>query len=111
MAADRKVQLRREVDGADQRFLDARLNADGDLVIEGQDLGPRTAPVSSDGEYEWTRIIRAGDLPTLLQVLGSPTDADVLDVLQERWTGRASYELERLIRESDVPSELSTWAG
>jgi len=49
----RRISLRRERDVDDQRFLDAWVDASGALHIEGQDLGPSTAPVSDDGEYEW----------------------------------------------------------
>jgi hypothetical protein len=110
-AGSRRVTLRAEVDGSDRRNLWAFLDPDGSLVIEGQDLGPATAIVSADGEYEWTRTIRAGHLPRLLELLDAPADADVLDELERRWTGVASYELERRIREGDLPNELGTWSG
>ena len=111
MPEHRRIELRREINGADQRFLDASLNWSGDLIIEGHDLGPSTTPVSSDGEYEWIRTIRAGDIPALMSLLGASPDADVLDVLRDQWSGTASYELERLIRHGNVPSELSVWTG
>jgi hypothetical protein len=59
----RTVLLRAEQDGRNQRFLRASLNAEGALVIEGQDLGPKTALVSSDGEYEWSRTILREHIP------------------------------------------------
>jgi hypothetical protein len=104
----RKVTLR---DGADHRYLSASLEPDGALVIEGQDFGSKTASVSSDGEYEWTRTILREHIPQLLALLDAPTDANILDVLEQHWTGRASDELERRIRESDVPSKMWTWGG
>ncbi len=36
--------------------LTASLNGAGDLVLEGQDLGPSTSVVSPDGEYEWITL-------------------------------------------------------
>lgn len=107
----RKVQLRNEVHGNDRRYLDASITENGNLLIEGQDLGPSTSPVSSDGEYEWRHTISAEHLPALLQLLDSPRDAEVLDVLANHWTGTASYELETRIRESNIPSDVSSWSG
>ena len=48
----RVVTLRDEVDGPDSRHLWAHIDQEGNLHIDGQDLGPKTAIVSSDGEYE-----------------------------------------------------------
>jgi hypothetical protein len=105
------VVLRRERDGSDRRNLWAYLDEAGDLHIDGQDLGPSTKPVSSDGEYEWFRTIRAPDLPRLLEVLGCPVGEDVLSFLAKRYSGSGSYELESSLREGDVPSELHVRGG
>jgi hypothetical protein len=59
----RQVVLRDERSGRDSRHLAAYLNA-GDPVLEGQDLGPGTAPVSSDGEYEWVQTSGRRTCPT-----------------------------------------------
>ena len=107
----KKVALRAEVEGRDSRNLWAYLDDAGALVFEGQDLGPGTAPVSSDGEYEWTTTIRADHLPRLLELLGAPPGADILLVLQQDWSGPKAAELERLIRESELPVERWTWSG
>jgi hypothetical protein len=61
-----------------------------DLHIDGQDLGPGTAPVSSDGEYEWFKTIRAGDVPKVVMLLGGDADDDVLNLLEARYTGEGS---------------------
>lgn len=107
----RVAKLRSEIRGPDTRSLWARLNEHGDLLIEGQDLGPGTAPVSTDGEYEWVLIFRSKDVPQLRTLLEMPDDADLLTALEQSWSGDRSYELERRIRESDVPHETSTWKG
>jgi len=83
----------------------------GALHIDGQDLGPGTAPVSDDGEYEWFETIAAGDVPRLVELLGGAPGADVLDVLEQDWTGRRSYDLERILRESDIPVKRVIWSG
>ncbi len=105
------MSLRAERTGPDTRYLDAKLNEDGDLRIIGQDLGPATWPVSSDGEYEWEKVVPAEHLPALLRALDAPDDADILEELATRWTGAASYDLERRIRDSDIPVKLWTYGG
>jgi hypothetical protein len=62
--------------------------------------------VSDDGEYEWFRTVSREDVPKLLSLLGEPADADLLEVLKQRWAGAKSYELEKLLRESGIKAEL-----
>lgn len=107
----RKVTLREERNGRDFRWLGAYVDGAGNLHIDGQDLGPGTAPESDDGEYEWFKTVAAVDVPRLLTLLGRQPGDDVLDVLAAGWTGLRSYELERLLRESGIPLNLHTWSG
>lgn len=102
----RSVKLREEHQGDDDRYLDAYIDGAGDLVLAGQDLGLATELVSPDGEYEWFRIVRRPHRPALVVLLGGQAGADVLDVLADGWTGSASYELEALLRDGAVPSEV-----
>ncbi len=111
MLEHHRVVLRDERSGLDRRVLSVYIDQKGNLVIEGQDLGPRTAPVSSDGEYEWFRTIRKQDLPRLLLALGGEPEADLLGLLKTRWSGEASYELEQTIADAGIPSELHVWSG
>jgi hypothetical protein len=111
MTDGRQVVLRDEHVGPDSRFLGASIDSNGDLMIEGHDLGPGTAPISSDGEYEWTTTIAAGDIPRLLELLGAPGSTDILEVLQTRFSGRHSYELERTIRDSGIKTGFWSWSG
>jgi hypothetical protein len=111
VAGKRAVTLRDEHNGEDHRHLSASLDSNGNLVIEGHDLGPGTAMISSDGEYEWTTTVAAGDIGRLLELLGAARDANILDVLVASYTGRGSYELETIIRESDIEVERWSWSG
>ena len=81
------------------------------LELAGQDLGSGTASVSSDGEYEWWCIIAASDFPQLLSILGAPADANILDVLEEHWSGANSYKLEQRISESNIPTSRHSYGG
>ncbi len=101
----RKVVLREEQDGPDRRYLWAYLTADGALHIDGHDLGPGTAPVSADGEYEWFETIQPVHLPWLVELLGGDPGTDLLDLLAQRYTGLGAAELERILRESGIPVE------
>lgn len=83
--------------------LSALLEPDGELRIEGQDLGPITAPISPDGEYEYFYTVRPNDVPALITALGGRPGDDILTVLRERWSGRDSYGLDQAIRDSGVP--------
>lgn len=107
----RTVTLRSERFGDDRRNLWAHLDAEGNLHIDGQDLGPGTAPVSDDGEYEWFQTIAAADVPRALALLGGDPGDDVLAHLGRSWTGARSYELERLLAESGIPIQRATWSG
>ncbi len=107
----RVVVLRDEHLGEDHRHLCAYRDQAGNLHIDGQDLGPGTAPVSGDGEYEWFKTIAARDVPRVVDLLDGRPGEDVLDVLERGWTGARSYDLEARLRGSDVPVELFTWSG
>jgi hypothetical protein len=101
--------LREARTGPDQRFLLAYVSTDGALHIEGQDLGPATAPPSRHGEYEWFQIIRPERLPRLIGLLGGEPGTDLLDLLAERYTGVGAATFERILRESGIPVERFVW--
>ena len=107
----REVLLRNESGEFGTRYLSAYVDADGTLHIDGQDLGIGAQPVSSDGEYEWFRTISAEDVPRLVSLLGGAKQADVLDLLEESYSGDGSYRLEQILRSSDLPTHLSIWSG
>jgi hypothetical protein len=101
----RTVTLREGRDGRDSRHLWAYLDETGALHIDGQELGPGTAPMSDDGEYEWFQTIKAEHLPGLLGLLGGRPGDDVLSLLEEKWSGGRSYDLEKILREGAIPIE------
>jgi hypothetical protein len=106
----RVVTLRDEIDGPDSRHLWAHLDQEGNLHIDGQDLGPKTAIVSSDGEYEWFQTIKKSELPKLIGLLGGKPEDDILDVLEGNWTGPRVADLEALLRESDIKVDRFVWS-
>lgn len=102
----REVTLRNEHLGMDSRHVWVYVDEAGNLHIDGQDLGPGTAPVSPDGEYEWFKTIAPVDVPRLVRLLGGGAGDDVLELLERDFSGPGSYELERRLRESDIPVEF-----
>ena len=107
----RKIILRDETHGADHRHLDAYLDIDGALHIDGQDIGPGTAIVSGDGEYEWFQKIAAEHMPRLVALLGGMAGGDIMQLLADQYTDAGSYELERLLRDSGIPVERFVYGG
>jgi hypothetical protein len=106
----RKVTLR-DVGGMNARYLWAYLDDQGNLHIDGQDLGPATAMVSGDGEYEWFQVIDAADIPRVVRLLDGKPGTDILDLLEQKWTGGQAGVLEQRLQQSDIPIKRSTWSG
>ncbi len=92
----------------DSRSLWASIDEAGDLVIHGQDLGPAVG-VLGGNSYEWYLTHARTDIPSLLVVLGAPADANVLDVIEERFCGVEADTFETLVRESDLTPEFFSW--
>lgn len=106
-----EVQLRAEARPDGSRLnLWAFLDDDGNLHLNDQDLGPVTRPVSADGEYEYFKTVAAADVPRLVELAGGEPGENVLKLLARRWSGPASFELERTLRESGIPVELRVWS-
>jgi hypothetical protein len=80
------------------------------LHIDGQDIGPCTEAVTDDEEYEWFQTIAPADIARFITLLGGREGDDVLVLLQRHWCADArSYELERLLRESDIVIDRTVW--
>jgi hypothetical protein len=92
------------------RFLEAYLDVEGNLHIDGQDIGG-AAHLISDGEYEWFQEIAAADVPALRTLLDIAPDEDLLDALESRYSGEGAYELERRLRldRRSFPMRRETW--
>jgi hypothetical protein len=91
----------RDADGL--RHLEASLNAAGDLVIEGQDLGDGVERALGVREYEWTWTVRAAHLPDLSRALGMT--GDVLAALATRFSGENAAELGSFLQSERIPHE------
>ncbi|MBN2493425.1 MAG: hypothetical protein JXR96_02440 [Deltaproteobacteria bacterium] len=111
--SERTVTLREIRDEHGLRYLGVRIDENGDLVIEGQDLGSGVESFWGEGasEYEWIRQVKARDLPRLLEALGAKPEADLLSLLGERFSGDRASELERFLKAHAIPSEFWSRVG
>lgn len=109
---DPEIQLlkKKRADGSGLNIW-AYLDSGGRLHIDGQDLGPVTKSVRSDGECEYFYTIPAEDIPALVKVLGGKAGGNVLDVLKQKWSGRKSFKLGELLEKSQIRLKLSIWNG
>jgi hypothetical protein len=105
------VTLLDEIDGPNSWHVGASLDAAGNLVIDGHDLGPATAVVSGDGEYEWSVTVPAASLKRAAEVLGGRDDEAILDVLARDYAGKASYGIRQKLVDAGIPVDLFTWSG
>jgi hypothetical protein len=101
------IELRHERSPAGSRHLAVHALPDGGLRVEGHDLGAGTEWISDDGEYEWSYVLHADDLPELRRRLGADPTDDLLEHLRRHYIGDASYEFERLTR--DLRRSFWSW--
>jgi hypothetical protein len=97
------VILRNERSEGDIRHLSASFTVEGNLRIEGQDLGDAVEAIFGYREYEWVWTIARSDLPKLLQALGTKTD--LLDTLAQQFRGPAAANLATFLQENQIPYE------
>ena len=90
---------------ANNRHLEASINAKGDLVIEGQDLGPEVEEFFGYSEYEWAWTISASDCDRLLVALGAKSD--LLSALGERFAGNRASGLQEFLESEGI--EFTAW--
>ncbi len=106
------VLVRDERAGDGVHTLWAYLDRSGRLHIEGEDFGlTSTASVSAQGEYEWHETIAATDVPKVVEILGGSPDDDVLQLLEQNWSGEASYDLEVKLHTSGLDIEREAWTA
>lgn len=109
--ADRKIVLSEVRDGNGVSARWVRLTDTGDLLIEGQDLGPGVEMFFGANEYEFARTVRAADVPALRRALHLDEEDDLLAALLERYDGKGTSELEQFVQDADVPSEFWSRVG
>jgi hypothetical protein len=105
------VVLRDTRDQLGTRYLGATLAANGDVIIEGQDLGAGVEEFFGEGlrEYEYVITVRGAEIPALLQALG--TETDVLMALQKRFGNGVKTDLATLLKAQNIPYDFWSRIG
>jgi hypothetical protein len=64
-----------------------------------------------DEEYESAYTFAAQDVPKLVAALGGTPYQPTIELLQQRYTGASSLELEHIVRttEDTIPREFWNW--
>lgn len=109
--ADRYITLHESESGKNYHRLDARLSAEGDVVIEGQDLGEIVEAFWGYPEYEWDITIRAANVPLLVAALSGVAGDDVLSLLAARCAVDERAASKTFLEERGVPIEFWSRAG
>ena len=107
------INLRNERSAKGGSFLIAVLTEEGDLRIEGQDLGDGVEEFWGTGnrEYEWNLTVRALHLPRLTSVLGGHEGGDVLSLLASRYAQDPRCASRTFLEEHGVPVEFWSRVG
>ncbi len=100
------VTLRDERNSRLHRHLHAWIDAEGNLHIDGHDLGLSAGPFDDPSEHEWFLVYQSVHLAALRELLGIASDQSLLDALETRWSFGNSYALEQLLGESGIPREF-----
>ena len=101
-----KIILRREQSATNSRYLSAEINADGDLVFEGQDLGKRVEDIFGYSEYEWVWTVKAKDLALFEKALGC--SGDLLEHIERTFSHENAAQLYDFLQTHKIPFE--TWS-
>ena len=99
----KKTVLRDERDGGRLRFLSAEIQQNGDLIFEGQDLGPDVEAFFGSSEYEWQWTIKAEHMPILQKALGD--GGDIINMLETRFSNEKSAGVLSFLEEHNIPFE------
>ena len=106
------MELRSDKTGPNSRSLWVRMSAGGDLVIEGQNLGPAVERYWGTREYEWVIQIRSEDVPRYLGILGGDADNDnPLGLIQARYREDERCVSKSFIDEHEIPCEFWSRSG
>lgn len=76
------------------------LNADGELTIEGHDLGPGVERIFGCTEYEFERSLSTPETSELRELLGLSADDDLLAAIGQRF--EFTSDLEKFLKEHEI---------
>jgi len=97
------VVLRQVKDADGLRLLEASITVEGDVLIEGSDVGDGVERVFGVREYEWAWTIPASSIPALLRALGAADN--VLSALEDRFSGDSAALLGSFLESNEIPTD------
>jgi hypothetical protein len=98
----KKTELRNERDKNGLRFLGAEIQPNGDLVFNGQDIGPGVEKVLGSSEYEWYWTVKAEHISSLQQALGG---GHIITLLETHFSGEKAAGLMPFMEAHHIPFE------
>lgn len=96
-----KTILRNERNKQGFRFLSAEIQHNGDLIFEGQDIGPVVEEFFGSSEYEWRWTIKAEHIPILQRVLTE--DGNIINLLETRFSNEKAADVLSFLEEHNIP--------
>ena len=102
--------LRDENNDSGSRHLIARTSSAG-IELVGRDLnsGPKENQIFGASEYEWIQTIAWEHVPAFRELLGLAPGDDVIKLLSERYSGKASSDLSALLQTATFPIKFWSW--
>ncbi len=97
------VILRNVNDSDGSRLLEASINRNGEVVIEGRDYGDGVERIFGVREYEWIWTIPAAEVPVLLRALDA--SGDVLSAISHRFSGERAADIGPFLEANGVATE------
>ena len=91
-----QVTLRNDKTPQNSSTLDAYIEANGDLVLDGCNAGASTKAQFDDYDYEYTRRVRAQHLPLVL-----------LELIKDRFDSDVSFA--EWLTSKNIPDEFESW--
>lgn len=99
----KKAILRNQRDEGGLRYLEAQLKWNGDVVIEGQDLGKGVEDAFGCSEYEWTWVIKSKNVRLLRNVLDNTED--IIQTLEKYYSDKNASKLYDFLESNKIPIE------
>jgi len=93
----------------DRSHREVHVDAEGDLVWAGHNMGPQVAAVFGGSEYEFWRTIRAVHLAALTRALGGQPGADVAQLVRQRF--ESDVDLNQFAEAHGIPTEFSSYSS
>ena len=106
------MTLRSSKDERGSRSLVAELR-EGDLVLEGQDLGRAVEEFFGEGttEYTWTLTVPGEDVPAAVEALGGNPKVDVLEFLKRWFAESTDADFRAALEAAGVTTDFTSHIG